>query len=56
MTHYDHATGEAILQSARRERNELFAEFGQKVIRVPVKLVRSGLDDLRRYRRPIKTI
>ena len=56
MTHHDHDTGESLLQSARRERNEVFVGFGQKVFRAPVKLMRNGLDDLRRYRRPIKTV
>ena len=56
MTHHDHFTGETLMQSARRDRNEVFVKFGQIFFLAPVRLVRSGLNDIRRYRRPIKTV
>ena len=56
MNHDEHFYGENLIDTARRERSEVFAEFGQKVFRAPGKLLRNGLDDIRRYRRPIKTV
>lgn len=39
-------------RSARRERQELLTAVGKSMVRAPIRLVRWGIDDFRRYRHP----
>lgn len=44
---FDHG----VIEVARRERDQVVAELGQKFVRAPVEFVRWGFDDFKRYRR-----
>lgn len=40
------------ISSARKERDHMVAELGSKVVHAPSRLLRWGIDDFKRYRRP----
>ena len=42
-------------QEAQRERLATLSLFGRKIARAPGRLVRLGIEDFRRYRRPVKS-
>ena len=46
---FDHVVAEV----ARRERDHMVVELGQRAFRAPVDFIRWGIQDFRRYRRPV---
>ncbi len=44
-----------VLDAARRERSETFAAFSSKFLRAPSRFIKFSINDVRRYRQPIKS-
>ncbi|MDP6429810.1 MAG: hypothetical protein QGH73_06205 [Rhodospirillales bacterium] len=44
--------GRGLVDQAQRERLSLLAEFGNKLVHAPSRIIRMGIDDFKRYRRP----
>jgi len=43
---------EDLIHDAERARGQLLAQFGNKLVHAPMRFVRLGIDDFRRFRRP----
>ena len=41
------------IQAARAERDQALAGVGSKILHAPGKLLRMGIDDFKRYRKPL---
>ena len=41
-----------LVHEAERERGEVLARFGNKLVHAPLRIIRLGINDFRRYRRP----
>lgn len=44
-----------LVDQATRERNSVLAAIGNKLIHAPSRIIRMGINDFRRYRRPANT-
>ena len=44
-----------LVNQAQRERGTVLAAIGNKLIHAPARIIRLGISDFRRYRRPANT-